>query len=648
MKKSFQALLLTLLLFFTGLRVFAQGFDITHYDIDITIQENGALKIKETIDVFFAEAKHGIYKDIPTQYTIEYQPNLLKAKYKLLQNNLLTMPISNIKVHNRPYKLEHNPFYLHIQIGDEDKTVEGNQQYIIEYEVDNIAAFYEDHIELNWNLIGEYWKAIIKKATYTIHFPKPQTDRNPITYTTFTGKAGSTNNNTQSAWLDERTLRGTITRPLEQQEAWTINLFLIHDYIPYEKGDESFLAKRFVIKNYDVHYTLLQDGTTQVTLQADLKFINTVHIMRLDIENFDTERHFGIAGRWLDSHTYYSIENVKWQGGLQDTEDPFSIHFDNINAGDERRVKLSYTLKGNITTDANNTGYSRLLFSNKSYFLGEPILASKTTITLPILATMAQWRANVAPLFNTQNLTSRTEGNNIVIESKTPVLGYDNFYQPSISIPSHAIQALSVGTILYRWWMNNHWLFYPLLVLLYVIWIWYKKGRDKPITIVPQYYPPQNITPAEAGVLIDDKLHERDIIALIPYWASQGLITIDEIETTKMLGLMKDTDYKFTKLKSLDNNVPSFEKKLFEGLFMSRREVLLSSLRLSFYQTMGRVKELLAEKIKANQHYEGRGIKAGLLFIILGIASMVLGVFVLAISVPTSWATFILSLSKQP
>jgi uncharacterized membrane protein YgcG len=245
---------------------------------------------------------------------------------------------------------------------------------------------------------------------------------------------------------------------------------------------------------------------------------------------------------------------------------------------------------------------------------------------------MAQWKPNVQASFNGQQLTSRTEGNDLIIESKTPVSGKDNFYQPSVSIPNQAILPPSLGISLQRWWMNNHWLLYPLLILLFVIWLWYKKGRDKPVTIAPQYYPPQDMTPAEAGVLIDDKLHERDIISLIPYWASKGIIRIEEIETTKMLGLMKDIDYKFIQLKPLENNVPSYEKKLFDGLFYYRQEILLSSLRLSFYTTMGAVKELLSEKVKANKHYEGKGIEAGRAMLILGIAAMVFSIFLLAIS----------------
>ncbi|MFN8346856.1 MAG: DUF2207 domain-containing protein [Spirosomataceae bacterium] len=637
--KNFKRLYLLSLLLFLGVHPgFSQDFDIKHYDIDMTLKENGALKVKETIDVFFTKAKHGIYKDIPTRYTIEYQPHLEKARYKWLQNDLLTMPVSGIKVHKHPYQLDPQENYLRIKIGDADETVEGNQQYIIEYEVDNIVAFYQNHSEINWNLIGEQWKARVEKATYTVRFPHPNSPGNPITYSTFTGSFGSTANDARSVWVNDHTLKGNLTASLDQEQAWTLNLFFPSGYLPYEQGDASFLAKKFIVKNYDTHYTLHKDGSTDVTLRADVTFINTVHWMQLEVENFDTDRRFGISGRWLSDRTYYPIENVKWQGGTQDADNPFKIHFDNLQPGDKRRVQLSYTLKGNIVADADHAGYSKLLFRNKSYFLGEPVLSSKTTITLPVSAVMAKWQANVRAAFNNQNLTSRTEGNDIIIESKAPVYGKDNFYQPSVSLPNRAVSPASFGTVLQRGWMNNYWLLYPLLLLGFVIGIWYKKGRDARMTIVPEYYPPQNITPAEAGILIDDKLNKRDIIALIPYWASQGLIKVEEIESKMLWGLMKNVDYKFIQLQPLGNQAALYEHRLFNGLFGWRKEVLLSSLRLVFYRTMEGVEQLLKDKIKADKQYEGKGIDAGKAMLILGCVILLFAFMVTSVSMSGSYA----------
>jgi hypothetical protein len=78
----------------------------------------------------------------------------------------------------------------------------------------------------------------------------------------------------------------------------------------------------------------------------------------------------------------------------------------------------------------------------------------------------------------------------------------------------------------------------------------------------------KNITPAEAGVLIDDKLHERDIIALIPYWASQGLITSGRNRNHKDAGLDERHRLQVYSAQTAGKLMfLSYEKRLFEGLF---------------------------------------------------------------------------------
>ena len=41
------------------------GYTIQNYDIKIDVKENNVLYIKETIEVFFHEQRHGIYRTIP-------------------------------------------------------------------------------------------------------------------------------------------------------------------------------------------------------------------------------------------------------------------------------------------------------------------------------------------------------------------------------------------------------------------------------------------------------------------------------------------------------------------------------------------------------------------------------------------------------
>ena len=138
------------------------------------------------------------------------------------------------------------------------------------------------------------------------------------------------------------------------------------------------------------------------------------------------------------------------------------------------------------------------------------------------------------------------------------------------------------------------------------------------------YFPPSGIDPAMAGFLIDDTEDTQDLIALIPYWGSRGIITMEQIPKKGWFG--KD-DTKLTKLKPLPDGAPDYERKIFDGLFgsstvSSKQEVLISSLKDSFYTKMASAKTLL--KAKAQIYYEAEAKKMQTRTIIV---TLLLGVF---------------------
>jgi len=142
-----------------------------------------------------------------------------------------------------------------------------------------------------------------------------------------------------------------------------------------------------------------------------------------------------------------------------------------------------------------------------------------------------------------------------------------------------------------------------LLLMLGGFWrLWAKYGKDDRVVATTSYYPPEGVDPAMAGYLINDKDDATDLIALIPHWASQGLITIAEIPKRNFLS---KADMKLTKVKDLPENVPKYEQKLFDGLFTGSDvpdTVLVSSLRDTFYVTMAAARKDL--KRNAQKYYE--------------------------------------------
>jgi len=148
---------------------------------------------------------------------------------------------------------------------------------------------------------------------------------------------------------------------------------------------------------------------------------------------------------------------------------------------------------------------------------------------------------------------------------------------------------------------DNGILLLPVLVFIFLFILWHKKGRDPSGrgTIVPEYEPPNNMTPAECGTLIDERVDRRDISAEIIHLAVNGYLKITRLPGK---GLLKKDDYQLDKLKSSDNSLNSFQKYLLESLFTaSINSIKLSSLKNKFYSDL----ELLTKKIYAHLVTEG-------------------------------------------
>jgi Predicted membrane protein (DUF2207) len=68
----------------------------------------------------------------------------------------------------------------------------------------------------------------------------------------------------------------------------------------------------------------------------------------------------------------------------------------------------------------------------------------------------------------------------------------------------------------------------PIVVLALIVGIQLYRIRRVDPTYAPQYEPPDGLTPAEVGVIIDDKLDPRDVVATIVDLAVRGYVRMEE------------------------------------------------------------------------------------------------------------------------
>jgi len=178
---------------------------------------------------------------------------------------------------------------------------------------------------------------------------------------------------------------------------------------------------------------------------------------------------------------------------------------------------------------------------------------------------------------------------------------------------------LPIGSALYLIFRNNFPIWWLLLLVLVLYLLWDRFGRNRKEAVVVQFYPPQKITSAEAGLLWDDKLHKKDLVSLIYYWAGKGYLEVEEIQENKKMS------YKLRKKKDLPASARGFERTFFNGIFF-RDEVKLSELRSRFSRTMMRAYKELMLYSKQHDFYApgSRGFGCGLIG--LGILSMVAGI----------------------
>ena len=148
---------------------------------------------------------------------------------------------------------------------------------------------------------------------------------------------------------------------------------------------------------------------------------------------------------------------------------------------------------------------------------------------------------------------------------------------------------------------NLSYLFIPLTLLAFLL-IWWRKGRD-PVnrkTIVPEFTPPENLSPSIMGVLKDERADMLDISVAIIHLASRGYLKIEEVAKKKLLG--KKIDYKLVKLES-GGKLSPFDKELLGALFGGSNEKMLSDLKDKFYTHISPLKKKLYEEALRKKYF---------------------------------------------
>lgn len=87
--------------------------------------------------------------------------------------------------------------------------------------------------------------------------------------------------------------------------------------------------------------------------------------------------------------------------------------------------------------------------------------------------------------------------------------------------------------------------------------LWLRFGKKQNIVETVEFHPPEGITPAEIGLIIDGTLDKKDMVSMFMYFAQKGYMTIKE----------EKKGFEFTKLKDIGKGEKKFARVLFDATF---------------------------------------------------------------------------------
>jgi len=393
------------------------------------------------------------------------------------------------------------------------------------------------------------------------------------------------------------------------------------------------LAQRsLAIKRFDATIVVNRDGTLDITEAITAEFTGswngiyrTVPVEYRTPQGFNWSLRLDFLGattgperqalRVEKSRERHYLKYKIWVPGADDATHTVNLHYRAKNG--LRFFEDHDELYWNVTGDEWDV----------------PIEAATARIELPAGATGVRAIAfNGAYGSTARDAVVETEGTTVRLtmpkrlefhEGLTAVVGWD---KGIVAEPTRAERALG-------FFASNWPLAIPIGAFFGMFAIWHRVGRDPGrLPVVVQYQPPDHLTPAEAGTLMDAAADMRDITATLVDLAVRGYLRIEETDESLFFGLVKRREYVFHRLEppSGVTGLAPHEEKVLKGIFEhGSTRVELSDLEDEFYRHLPGIRDGIFDRLVSRGLYRARpdtvksrwlfgGLAVGMLVAILG------------------------------
>jgi uncharacterized membrane protein YgcG len=586
------------------LKAYARNFFIESLDLKYVIQADGIIQVTALVTT---EAKHaGTDLDvrIPTQYhgkLMEVMPADLARKNKLAQSVLAEWKsVSEFLPANiSPIALSYTSGSDHrgitAAIRSELSEKGARQQFELTANLYGAVNISGEHAFVFLELLDGMFTEPIGKVSCSIEFPEGTTPSDWFLASRYSFDSVPPHR------LEGNRIYIPPFTPPSRNFILDVGIRMPSKGLVESRIPVRLMADNYYFDHFRQDWLIRKNGVIEVHNRAEIQsltsyvFVNWLVQTGFDKGNrpwddgpkYDLPSYSLLGEKWeLAIHGFESVEQTEFHPAYS-TLAEFTYLENDLEPGKLGTMEWKYDLFGIVkNTEKGNLIHYPILFTWK-----EPMQDCELRIQMEDSARMDETQM-VFRIFAGDSIVwegpGRKEGQTVVWNPPYPLSGHHRV-DIELLAPSEAISPSflkSAVLILY----NNPLIFLPLLMLLVLGVTWFFLGRDPKFTVVVEFFPPKDITPAEAGLLNDATVQNSDLLALIYFWAAKGHLKLTEESAPNQRTAQ---DYTLTKLSDLPSSAHKYERTIFNQLFSSGNTVKVSALRYRFAAYMAQARHEL-------------------------------------------------------
>ncbi len=364
-------------------------------------------------------------------------------------------------------------------------------------------------------------------------------------------------------------------------------------------------AKSWRVADFQDKIVVSKDGTAVVTERITLVFEGEWHGIHRTIPIEYPGPNGTNYELFLDvkSITDGDGAKLKYESSISNHSRDFKIYIPNA-VDTTRTVEITYRVRNGTRFFKD---YDEFYWNVTGNDWPVPIDHASATVQFPeASAGSLRAQAFTGVYGSTQkDATAKVDGAAAAFETSNP-LPMRGGLTIDVYIPQGVLSEPSSITKFFWFIAGNPIVFFPFATFAGMFTLWWYKGRDPDagMSVAPMYEPPPGISPAEAGTLVDDSIHPRDITSTVVDLAVRGYIKIEE--TAEKVLLFTHKDYVFHLLKPRAQwgaDLAPHERVMLENVFAGGDDTRLSSLKNRFYTAVPAIRTDIMSSLKTKGVY---------------------------------------------